>query len=145
VGFKQYLLSLTNLTPTMKKLTSFLILVFSFVILSCQKGEVPDNNQGYIGTWKNADAATSDYSYEIIINANGTAEYHEAGVSGATSKQVDIKGYIFFTDFDFKIGSKHLIGKKFTANVPPKRITTSLKPYTYSMTATFNQVVYSKQ
>jgi hypothetical protein len=128
----------------MKRLPGFLIAIISVVVISCKKGEVPDNNQSYIGTWKNADA-TPDNSYEIIINANGTAEYHAAEMNGATSKQVDIKGGIFFTGFDFKIGSKNLIGKKFTANEPPKRVTTSLKPYTYSMTATFNNVVYSKQ
>jgi len=127
----------------MQKLIYFLVIIISFVGSSCQKGEVPDNNQGYVGTWINADA--SDNNYEIVINANGTAVYHEASFNGVVSKTVDIKGYIFFTGYNFKIGTKNFFGKKFTAQVPPKRVVISLIPYSYSMTATFNNVVYNKQ
>jgi hypothetical protein len=98
----------------MKKL---ILLFFVAGFMSCQKGEVPDSKSRYIGEWTNTN--NLDAQFKIIINANGTAEYHELN-GGQT---LDITGYVFFSGDNFKIGSKNFAGKKIKTNSSPERVT----------------------
>jgi len=124
----------------MKSLGLPLVLVIVLFSFSCKKGEIPDSNQRYIGSWKNISDTAS--SYIVIINADGTAEYHEKNTSGAAYKYVDILGFVFFNGYDFKIGTKSLAGKKFKCARLPERVTVTVKPYTYYYLATFNGIEY---
>ena len=120
----------------MKALHVLIVIALSSLILSCKKGEVPDTNKKYIGNWRNTN--NLDESYRIIIREDGTAEYHEK--SAATYK--DLTGYVFFDGYDFKIGTKNLVGKKFKTNSIPERVTITVTPYKYYLIATFNGIQY---
>jgi hypothetical protein len=128
----------------MKKLLSLFLVSVAIFLVSCQKGEVPGNNQKYIGTWRNITASSSNTdSYLLTIHDDGKAEYEENSTNGASYKTVSVKGYIYFDVYNFKIGSK-LINKKFKTNVSPTRVTITVQPYTYYYIATFNGVDYKK-
>lgn len=116
----------------------FLFFVLAF-LSSCQKGEVPDINKSYIGTWKNT-SDTTNY-YLIMIKADGLGEYH----SRKGAKYVDITGNVFFDSYDFKIGTKNFAGEKFKTDKVPERVTVSIKPYKYYYIATFNNINYKTE
>ena len=126
----------------MKKINSILILIVVCFISSCQKGEIPSNNEKYIGTWRDVNNNQTDTRI-LIINPDAKAAFSENSTSGISYKSSSVKGYIYFEGYDFRIGSKH-IGKKFKANQPPKRITVTVTPYKYYYIATFNGVDYKK-
>jgi hypothetical protein len=121
----------------MKLLKCFLVvLIIAFV--SCKKGEVPGNMTQYVGTWK---GESGDFDeYQLVIKEDGTAEYLETKLGSYKT----ISGYIYFEGYNFKIGT-YRINKKFTANEPPKRVTTSVKPYKYYYAGEFNGISYVKE
>lgn len=127
------------------KITKFsLFIAFAAFMFGCQKGEIPGNDQKYIGTWKNVDG-TFDDSYSLVINDNAKASYEENHTHGAGYSTKSVSGYIYFTDdYNFRVGSKH-VGKKFKVDMAPKRVTITVTPYTYYYVATFNGVDYKKQ
>ncbi len=126
----------------MKKFSLISVFFVIFFITNCQKGEIPNNNEKYIGTWRDINNTRTDTRI-LIINPDAKAEFSENSTSGISYKSSSIKGYIYFEGYDFRIGSKH-IGKKFKANQPPKRVTITINPYKYYYIATFNGVGYKK-
>lgn len=129
----------------MKKVFCTLVMFLIGFLTSCQKGEVPGNNQKYIGVWKNVKDPKNPDTYILTIHEDGKAEYSENTTDGIKYSTVNIKGYIYFDGPNFKIGTKR-INKKFKTNVSPSRVTTSVKPvYTYYYIGTFNNIEYKKE
>ncbi len=126
----------------MKLLTTILILILLNLMGSCQKGEIPGNNEKYIGTWRDINNSQTDTRI-LVINPDAKAEFNENTTNGIAYKSSSVKGYIYFEGYDFRIGSKR-IGKKFKTTVPPKRVTITLSPYKYYYIANFNGVDYKK-
>ncbi len=128
----------------MKKIVFLLVLLVTCFLSACKKGEVPGNNQKYVGVWRNEKDKTNTDTYVLTIHEDGKAEYTENTTDGIKYSNVSITGYIYFDGPNFKIGSNR-INKKFKTNVSPTRVTTSVKPtYTYYYIATFNNVNYKK-
>ncbi len=125
------------------KIYVYIIFILSWALIGCQKGEVPANNQKYIGTWKYEKNSNTN-SYILNIYGDGKADYQEYSTNGASYKTVTVKGYIYFDNFEFRIGSK-LFKKKFSIDSPPTRVTISAKPYKYYSIATFNGINYRKE
>ncbi|MGZ3901484.1 MAG: hypothetical protein ACXVNM_02800 [Bacteroidia bacterium] len=112
-------------------------LFFILAVTACKKGEVPGNDSQYVGEWTNK---TLEDQYVLTIKEDGTAKYGEYHLGSYK----EISGYIYFDGYDFKIGT-YRINKKFKANQPPKRVTTSVNPYKYYYIATFNGIDYKKE
>lgn len=129
----------------MKNIIYIILISLIGFLTACKKGEVPGNNQKYVGVWKNEkDKSTTD-TYVLTIHEDGKAEYNESTTNGAKYSNLSVTGYIYFDGPNFKIGSNR-INKKFKTNVSPTRVTTSVKPtYTYYYIATFNNVNYKKE
>jgi hypothetical protein len=117
----------------MKKI---IIVFLSAFLFACGKEDIPTINLKYIGEWRYEDYGKK---YYLNIKDDATAEYDERS-AGAYK---NITGYIFFDGNDFKIGTRR-INKKFKTNQSPKKVITSMNPYKYYYTATFNGIVYTK-
>ena len=128
----------------MKKIKILIVLIgIASFLVSCQKGEIPGNDEKYIGVWKNIGGSINN-SYVLTIHEDAKAQYSSSTMSGIVNKTYDISGYIYFSDdYNFRVGAKH-IGKKFKVDQSPRRITVTVEPYVYYYVARFNGIDYQK-